>query len=74
MQFVTPTPYSPAETVVWLALPNPAPRDYALFLDPGRIPAICGPRRVRLGGGLEYILPRGYPAAAMLVGWPVRVV
>ena len=74
LHFVTPTPYSPTETVIWLALPNPTKRDFVLFLDPAQIPAICGPRRVRLGGGLEYILPQGYPAAALLVGWPVPVV
>ena len=74
LQFVTPTPYSPSETVIWLALPNPRVRDFALLLDPAKIPAICGPCRIRLGGGLEYCLPQGYPASAMLVGWPVPVV
>jgi hypothetical protein len=74
LQFVTPTAYAPAETVIWLALPNPTPRHFALFLDPAQIPSICGPRRVRLGGGVEYLLPNGYPASAMPVGWPVAVV
>ncbi len=35
--------------------------------------AICGPRRVRLGKGIEYILPNGFPGSAVLLGWPVRV-
>jgi len=74
LQFVTPTPYSPSEAVTWLALPNPTLREFVLFLDPSQISVICGPRRVRLGGGLEYILPQGFPASARLVGWPVPVV
>ena len=27
-----------------------------------------------LGGGIEYILPRGFPASALVVNWPVPVV
>jgi hypothetical protein len=73
-QFVTPTPYSPTEAISWLALPTPARRDFVLFLDPKRLVDVRGPRRVLLGGGLEYILASGFPTAAIVVGWPVAVV
>jgi len=33
-----------------------------------------GPRRVRLGGGLEYVLPKGFPTDALVLSWPVPVV
>jgi len=74
LQFVTLTPYSPTEAIAWLALPTPARREFALFLDPMRLSDIRGPRRVLLGGGLEYLLASGFPAAAIVVGWPVPVV
>jgi hypothetical protein len=74
LQFTTPTAYSPTEAISWLALPTPARRDFALFLDPKYLSDIRGPRRVLLGGGLEYILASGFPAAAIVVGWPVPVV
>lgn len=72
-QFVTPTPYSPTEAVSWLALPTPARRDFVLFLNPIHLSDVRGPRRVLLGGGLEYILASGFPAATIVVGWPVPV-
>ncbi len=74
VNFTTPTPYSPTEAISWLALPNPAPRDFVLFLDPNSIPEVRGPRRVLLGGGVEYILPNGFPVSALIVSWPVPVV
>ena len=74
LQFVTPTPYSPTEAISWLALPTAARRDFALFLDPKHLSDVRGPRRVLLGGGLEYILASGFPTAAIVVGWPVPVV
>jgi hypothetical protein len=45
-----------------------------LFLDPKYLSDLRGPRRVLLGGGLEYILASGFPANALVVGWPVPVV
>lgn len=74
IQFVTPTPYSRTEAISWLALPTPAPRDFVLFLNPNHLTDVRGPRRVLLGGGLEYILAAGFPSAAIVVGWPVPVV
>lgn len=71
--YVTPTPFSPEETVPWLALPTPnQPRPYVLLLKPeliGRV--ILGPRWVRMGGGIEYILPDGFDQNAIVnVGAP----
>jgi len=74
LHFVTPTPYSPTEVISWLALPTTARREFALFLDARRLSDVRGPRRVLLGGGLEYILASGFPATAIVVGWPVPVV
>lgn len=74
IHWVTPTPYQPEETVSWLALPALSkPRRHALVLDPREIEMICGPRWVRLGGGIEYILPRGFPASALVLPWPIEV-
>lgn len=45
--YVTPTPYSPEETVSWLALPNPSqPRGFVLLLNPAKLNNIYGPRWV----------------------------
>ena len=74
LQFVTPTPYSPTEVISWLALPTTTRREFALFLDAKHLSDVRGPRRVLLGGGLEYILASGFPTAAIVVGWPVPVV
>ncbi len=74
VNFATPTPYSPIETISWLALPTPTRRDFVLFLDPNSIPEVRGPRRVLLGGGIEDILPNGFPLAALVVNWPVPLV
>jgi len=72
--FVTPTPYSPTEVISWLALPTPVRREFVLFLDAMHLSDVRGPRRVLLGGGLEYLLASGFPANAVVVGWPVPVV
>jgi hypothetical protein len=74
LQFVTPTPYSPVEVISWLALPTPARREFVLFLDATHLSDVRGPRRVSLGGGLECMLAAGFPANAIVVGWPVPVV
>jgi hypothetical protein len=72
--YATPTPFAPSDLVVWLALPAPMkPRDYALLLDPREVPVILGPRWVRLGKGIEYILPEGFPASALVLPWEIRI-
>lgn len=72
--YVTPTPYSPEETVLWLALPKPAQsRTFVMMLDPAMIGLLLGPRWVRLGKGIEYILPDGFPKEALVGGWELGV-
>ena len=74
VHWVTPTPYQPEETLSWLALPALSePRRHALILDPREIEVIRGPRWVRLGGGIEYILPHGFPEKALVLPWPIEV-
>ena len=74
MQWVTPTPYSPEETIAMLALPAPEqPREYVLILDPRKIREVQGPRRILLGHGVEYILPQGFPKEALVLPWPMEV-
>jgi hypothetical protein len=73
--FVSPTPLSTEELDRYLALPRPdIPREYLLFLDPRKISDIQGPRWCSMGQGIEYILPTGYSASAVISpGWGVRI-
>jgi hypothetical protein len=73
--FVCPTPYAGEDLSEWLALPRPdLVRDYAVLIDPRGIAEIKGPRWCSSGGGIEYILPKGYPKEAIVSpGWAVRV-
>jgi hypothetical protein len=70
-QFVTPTAYSPEETITWLTLPPSAGfREWVLLLDPASLTNVYGPRWVRLGGGIEYILASGFAANAVVDAAP----
>ncbi len=75
--FVTPTPYSPEETVRWLATPRPTwPRTHVLLIDPRRMSdndVILGPRFVLAGGGIEYLLPNGFGPHALALRWEMEV-
>jgi len=72
--WVTPTAYAPEETISWLALPALRdPRPYVVLLKPGEIADIWGPRWVRFGGGIEYFLTQGFPAAALAFPWEIEV-
>ncbi len=72
--YATPTPYAPEETVSWLYLPSPAQaRCFVMLLDPSRILEIQGPRWVRLGKGIEYVLPKGFKREAIVGGWELEV-
>jgi hypothetical protein len=73
--FVTPTPYSASGTVPHLALPAATKRRFfALVLDPAQIEYIWGPRRVRMGFGVEYLLLDGFRQDAIVgVPWEIRV-
>jgi hypothetical protein len=64
--WVTPTPVGPEDAASWLALLAPHhPRTHALLLDPRHIDLIRGPAWIRLGQGIEYHLPGGFPADAV---------
>jgi len=72
--FVTLTPYAPSETVRCLALPSPKlKREFVLLLKPEEIPRILGPRWIRYGIGIEYILPDGFPLSALAFPWEVEI-
>jgi hypothetical protein len=73
--FVSPTSYSPEDASSWLALPSPLKlRKFAVLIDPAKVDWVKGPRWCSLGSGIEYILPDGYTAAAVLdPGWAVKV-
>ena len=80
MHYTTPTPYAPSETVSYLALPLPhVPRSYVLALDPREIEHIRGPQWIRGARGIQYILPNGFPARAIVIpgdaggGWEMIV-
>lgn len=80
--YVTPTPFSPEEAIAWLALPTPHQlRPYVVLLDPKKIndKIIGGPRWVRMGGGIEYVLVRFPDEAIVDIGaaagaqWPLLI-
>jgi len=74
LHFATPTPYGTDDCPSWLALPRPEnPRAYAMLLDPSKIPVIQGPRKIRGGHGIEYVLPEGFPKEAIYQGWVLKV-
>lgn len=74
LHFVTPTAIAPSDTVGVLALPAVStPREYVMLLDPAKITAVLGPRWVRAGRGIEYLLPAGFPASAMVLPWEVQI-
>jgi hypothetical protein len=68
--WVTPTPYSSQDCITWLNLPAPHKRrEYVLLLNPMHIPSIAGPRWIAGGFGIEYVLPQGFPANALVFRW-----
>ena|SRR5579884_2114220 len=72
--WVTPTPYAPDDTVRYLALPDPTQkREFVLWLMPEKIEEILGPRWIRGGVGIEYVLPKGFPLNSLVFTWEVQV-
>jgi hypothetical protein len=72
--YVTPTPYAPTEAGRWLALPRVGdPRTHVLWLNPGGIRQIWGPRWVLGGRGIEYFLPQGFGRKALVIDWEVEI-
>jgi hypothetical protein len=65
--WVTPTALSPEEVVPWLALYAPKlPRAHVLLLDLNEVEVVRGPAWIRLGQGIEYYLPNGFPKSAIV--------
>jgi hypothetical protein len=74
LHWVTPTPLCTANVVEVLCLPTslPAP-SYALILDPDKVEAY-GPRRIRGGRAVEYLLKKGFPLDAIVQPqWPREI-
>jgi hypothetical protein len=72
--WVTPTAYSPDEVGSYLYLPDPlTPRSHVLLLAPGEVPSAWGPRQIYAGRGIEFLLPNGFPAEAIMGGWEMEV-
>lgn len=69
--YTSPTPYTPSQAVSWRALPAVRRRRlYALLPDPRLIDEIRGPQWVVGPGGIQYVLPRGFPQRAIVVPGP----
>jgi len=53
------------------------PRVLVMLLDPSKIDEIKGPRWVRFGNGIEYLLPKGFLSEALVPPpprwWPLQV-
>jgi hypothetical protein len=73
--WLTPTPLGARGAGTILHLPHQVTtRHWVLVIDPARVGVIQGPRRVTMGQGIEYYLPHGYDAGAVLEpGYGVRV-
>lgn len=69
--FVSPTPYAVEDSVRFLMLPDHLhPPRHVLVLETAAIARIRGPRMVRLGLGVEFVLPDGFTAEALVPpGW-----
>lgn len=75
MVWTTTTAICPACSGPVLHLPAQlALRHWVFVIDPAQVDAIQGPRRCIMGTGIEYILPSGYEARALVPpGYGVRV-
>ena len=74
VHYVTCTPYSPEETIGQLALPRGAePRSHVFLLRPSKLKKVSGPRWVRGGYGIEYLLPEGFGKDALVLPWAIAV-
>jgi len=71
---VTPTPYRGDEVVAWLNLPRATGRRaFVLLLNPIALDEVLGPRWIAGGGGIEYILPKGFSQRALVFTWELQV-
>jgi hypothetical protein len=44
-----------------------------MLIDPAAVDLIQGPRWVRGGDGIEYLLPHGFPSRALPLAWELEV-
>lgn len=73
-QYVTLTPFDRDEAASRLNMPSflSGPM-YLVLLEPSKVEA-WGPKRVRGGTGIEYVLVNGFDSSAIVPpGWPIRV-
>jgi hypothetical protein len=74
VHYVTPTPYAPSDASQWLALPRLTESRIGVgLIDPLKLGdrPVLGPRWVWLGGGIEYVLPEGFPPEAAALPRPL---
>jgi hypothetical protein len=72
-QWVTPTPLAPCDLMDCLALPPGEPPGWYLLLRTDMLASVRGPRRIRRGNGVEYLLPDGFTSDAIVEPkWPKR--
>ena len=70
----TPTPYASEDLIGFLNLPDPASRrTHFLLLDAAKVDEIRGPRYIAWGGGIEYVLPEGFPQEALVNPWGIEI-
>ena len=73
VHFLTPTAICRDALVSTLCLPLLKVPSFALVLDPMKLEA-HGPRFIRSGVGIEYVLLKGFPADAIVKpGWGIEV-
>lgn len=63
--YLTPTPIACRDLMRVLALPPTKRPQWALLLRPDRLTSVRGPRRIKHGFGVEYILEDGFSSDAM---------
>ena len=73
VHFVTTTAICRDELSPMLNLPPFSLPRYALILNPAQL-TVHGPRRIRGGRGIEYVLLNGFPSDAVIEpGWPMEL-
>jgi hypothetical protein len=63
--YLTPTPIACRDLMMVLALPPSKRPKWALLLRPDQLTDVRGPRRIRRGFGIEYVLENGFSSDAM---------
>jgi hypothetical protein len=70
----TPTAYASEDLIGFLNLPDPTTRrTHFLLLDAAKVGEILGPRYIAWGGGIEYVLPEGFPKEALINPWGMEI-